>query len=368
MEIGLLVNPIAGLGGAVGLNGTDGPDIVAEALRRGAVAHAGERTRQAIALLAARIPGVSITCAPGDMGANWLKGLNLKPTILDLPARTGTSLDTRAAVMGMGRLELIVFAGGDGTARDVARCLQPRTALLGIPCGVKMHSGVFAITPKAAGALLSDILGSPDRIRWNDKAEIMDIDEAALRLGHLAPKLFGHVRTPISYGRVQASKGGARKDWSLALKGAAEEIAENMDPHTLYVIGPGTSAGAVASALGIEPTILGIDVIRGGQILIRNATAAQLEARTGKVRLVLGVTGQQGFLLGRGNQQISPAIIQRAGLEGLIVLASKDKLSALSQPRLWIDTGDPALDDRLSGFIRVKTARRREMVMRIGAG
>ena len=370
LRIGLVVNPIAGLGGAVGLKGTDGPDTAAEALRRGAIARAGERVRRAFSLFATRLPGAVITCATGELGADWLQGLDLRISVRDLPETSGTGRDTRDAVSAMRDQDLIVFAGGDGTARDVAERLTPDMAMLGIPCGVKMHSGVFAVSPEAAGALLSDIVSSPERIEWDDGAEVMDIDEAALRAGRLAPRLYGHVRTPRSRNRMQAAKGGGRTDWSLELRAAATEVVAEMDRQTLYIIGPGTSAAAVPRAMGIEPSILGIDAIRDGRMVARDATAAQLEAEAGErpVRIVLGITGRQGFLIGRGNQQIGPHLIEHAGREGLIVLAARDKLASLAQPRLWVDTGDPVLDERISGYIRVKTGLRREMMMRVGTG
>ena len=197
----------------------------------------------------------------------------------------------------------------------------------------------------------------------------MDIDEAALRAGHIAPRLFGHARVPRARLRMQAAKGGPRTAPGVALTAAAREVVEGMEPGTLYIIGPGASAGTVVRAAGHSPTVLGIDALRNGQVVARDATAAALEALAGDgpVRIVLGVTGQQGFLLGRGNQQISPALVARAGRDGLIVLASEDKLAGLAQPRLWVDTGDPALDAALAGFVRVRTGRRREMVMRIAA-
>lgn len=369
MKLGLVVNPIAGMGGAVGLKGTDGPDTVAEARRRGAVPHAGERARRALARLAERHPGAALRTVEGPLGADWGEGLDLAVDTLPAPAATGTARDTRAAVEALSDCDLIAFAGGDGTARDVAAALAPGQGLLGIPCGVKMHSGVFAISPEAAGALLADALDGPDRIGWDDAAEIMDIDEEALRAGRLAPRLFGHARALAAKSRVQAAKGGPRIDASVALAGAAREVAEKMDPGTLYVIGPGTSAGAVAQAAGHAPTTLGINALLGGKVVARDAAAADLErlAEGRPVRIVLGVTGQQGFLIGRGNQQIGPALLSRAGRDGLIVLATEDKLARLAEPRLWIDTGDPDLDRALSGFIRVKTGRGRETVMRVGA-
>ena len=369
MKVGLIVNPNAGLGGAVGLKGTDGPDIVAQALERGAVAQSGPRVRRAMARLAARAPGAAIVTVPGALGADWVDGLDLALTIRPLPDVSGTARDTWQAVLAMKDCDLIVFGGGDGTARDVAGRLSNGTGLLGVPCGVKMHSGVFAVSPEAAGALLADLVGQDGPLDWDDATEIMDIDEEVLRAGRIAPRLYGHARTPRARNRIQASKGGPRIDWGAQLQGAAAELVGEMDDHTLYIIGPGTSAGAVMRAAGHEPSVLGTDALRQGAIVARDATAQDLETlgADDAIKIVLGVTGQQGFLLGRGNQQISPALFRKAGRDGLLVLASEDKLASLAQPRLWVDTGDPDLDAELSGFVRVRTARGREMMMRVSA-
>jgi predicted polyphosphate/ATP-dependent NAD kinase len=369
VRIGLVVNPVAGLGGAVGLKGTDGPDTVAEALRRGARPEAGPRARRALERLAQRRPGAAIVVAPGLLGEDWAAGLALSPEVAGPRDVTGTARDSREAVAAMGGCDLVAFAGGDGTARDVAAALGPGQGMLGIPCGVKMHSGVFAVTPEAAGALLADLLTGPDPPAW-EEAEVMDIDEAALRAGRLSPRLYGLARVPVARSRVQAAKGGPREDAAAALRGAAREVVAGMDASTLYVIGPGSSAGAVMRAAGHEPTLLGADAMRAGRVVARDARAAELErlAGDGPVRIVLGVTGRQGFLLGRGNQQIGRPLIARAGREGLVVLATEAKLAALAQPRLWVDTGDPALDAGLAGFVRVRTGAGRETVMRLAAG
>jgi predicted polyphosphate/ATP-dependent NAD kinase len=368
MRIGLVVNPIAGLGGAVGLKGTDGPDIVAEALRRGGVPKAGLRARQALERMARQTPGVEIRVAAGTMGADWAAGLDLSAIAVESALESGTARDTRLAVAGMGALDLLVFAGGDGTALDVAAALPKGAAMLGIPCGVKMHSGVFALSPDAAGALLADLWRSPHRVAWDDLAEIMDIDEIALRAGHIAPRLYGYARVPIARNLMQAAKGGPRQNAATELASAAQVVVAAMDPDTLYVIGPGTSAGAVMEALNEAPTTLGTDALLNGKVVARDAAAAQLDtvAAGRPVRIVLGVTGRQGFLLGRGNQQISGTLIRRAGREGLIVLATEAKLAALAQPRLWVDTGDADLDASLSGYIRVRTDATRETMVRIG--
>lgn len=370
MRIGLIVNPIAGLGGRVGLKGTDGPGTVAQALEMGADPQAGPRTRRALTRLAERVPGARLVAATGELGAVWAQGLDLDVTRIDPIAGSQTARDTRLAVEAMADCDLLLFAGGDGTARDVSAALKAGQAILGIPCGVKMHSGVFAISPEAAGALIADLLTAPERITWTDEAEVMDIDEAALRQGHIAPELYGHACVPMVRNRMQASKGGPRIDWGAALAGAAAELVGQMDPDTLYIIGPGTSAGAVMRAAGHTPTVLGIDAMRGGKVVARDVGSAALEdvAGDGPVRIVLGVTGQQGFLIGRGNQQISPALLRRVGREGLIALAGEDKLMGLAQPRLWVDSGDPELDAELEGFLRVRTARGRETMMRLSAG
>ena len=368
MRIGLIVNPVAGLGGAVGLKGTDGPDTVAEALRRGAVPQAGPRARRALMRLAARVPGARLTVAPGEMGAVWTEGLDLDLTVVPMPAPSGTARDTRNAIAALQGCDLIVFAGGDGTARDVTGVAAPGTAILGIPCGVKIHSGVFAISPEAAGAVLADLITGADRIGWDDAAEVMDIDEDALRAGRLAPRLFGLARVPKVRARMQAAKGGPRQDAARLLAGAAAEVARAMVPGTLYIIGPGTSAGAVMQAAGHQPTALGTDALLDGAVVARDARAADLEAlaQGREVRIILGVTGQQGFILGRGNQTISPRLIAQAGQGGLVVLATDEKLAALAQPKLWVDTGDPGLDSTLAGYVRVHTGPGRRTMMRIG--
>ncbi len=370
MRIGLIVNPFAGLGGAVGLKGTDGPDAVAEAFRLGAKPTAGLRTRVALERLAALAPDVRLAAAAGKLGADWAVGLPLKVDIVDIGRPTGTAEDTCRAVTAMSDVDLVMFAGGDGTARDIAGVLPAGRPMLGIPCGVKMHSGVFAVSPGAAGSALANLAADGGRIRWNDEAEIMDIDEAALRAGIITPRLFGLARVPELKNLMQASKGGRRQDSAAALAQAATSIVGEMDRDVLYVVGPGTSAGAVMRAAGHTPTILGIDALAGGNVVARDARARDLEALSGdrRVRIVLGVTGQQGFLLGRGNQQISKPIVEKAGRDGLIVLATEDKLLALRQPRLWVDTGDARLDERISGFIRVRTGAGRQMMMRIGTG
>lgn len=370
MRIGVVVNPYAGLGGAVGLKGTDGAATVAEALRRGARPQAGGRVRRAFQRLAALCPGTPLVAAPGQLGADHLAGLDLRVEELAMAAPEGTARDTLRAVRAMGAVDLMVFGGGDGSARDVAAALAGKSAMLGIPCGVKMHSAVFALTPEAAGNLLAEIATRHGRIEWRNDVEIMDIDERMLRAGSIAPQLYGYVRAPEARRRMQAAKGAPRLSDAGHLAEAAAEIAATMQKETLYVVGPGTSTGLIVRALGQEPTLLGVDAVLNGTVVARDADAARLEelAAHRAVKIVLSVTGRQGFLLGRGNQQISRAIVGKAGRDGIVVLASEAKLAGLAAPLLAVDTGDPQLDESLCGFIRVQTGAARFMLMRIRNG
>ena len=53
LTLGLIINPLAGIGGSVGLKGSDGAEIVKEAFSRGATCKSSERTRLALNVLTA---------------------------------------------------------------------------------------------------------------------------------------------------------------------------------------------------------------------------------------------------------------------------------------------------------------------------
>jgi len=370
---GLVVNPIAGMGGSVGLKGTDGSATLERARDLGAVPQALERTRRALGILATSHPHASILAAPGPLGADAADGLELDIDVLATgrPERAKTTAaDTIDAAkrLAEAKVSTILFAGGDGTARDIAGAVGLETPMLGIPCGVKMQSGVFAVSPEAAGRLAADLLERGDRRVGFRKVEIMDIDEDAVRGGHIAPRLFGYARAPYARNLLQAAKGSPATSDNRALEVACAEIAADMEPGTLYLIGPGTSAKRVLDALGLEGTLLGVDAVRDGALVGTDLTAEQCLslAGDGTVRIVVGVTGGQGFVFGRGNQPIGPDVIRRAGRDGLIIIAGGDKLAALPEPRLHLDTGDPDLDRKLAGHTRVVTGPGRSMMMRLG--
>ena len=365
-RLGVVVNPVAGMGGRVGLKGTDGPGTAERARVLGAVPLAGERC--ALALSRLGYSGLEILTAPGPLGADSAAAAGLPATVLDLPPATGTAADTAAAASRMAALgaDLILFAGGDGTARDVLGAAG-RTPILGVPTGVKMHSAVFGTGPRTAGDVALHYLQGRATTR---EAEVMDLDEDALRQGRVVARLFGVARVPHERGLVQACKAGARPDDEAALDALARRIAREWPAHRLMIIGCGTTTRRVKRALGFEGTLLGVDVVLGGRLLAADVTEAQLLRlldRAAEAGIVAGVTGGQGFLFGRGNQQISAEVIRRVGRANITVMTGAGKLAALDPALLHVDTGDADVDAMLAGYIGVHTAPGQRMMMRVSA-
>ena len=364
--LGLIVNPLAGLGGRVGLKGSDGAATVARALALGAMPRAGELAIRALRRLASRLPRTPLLTGVGDMGAVAAEAAGLPCTAIGSTGATTTPDDTRdmASEMRERGVRLVLFSGGDGTARDILSVLGEAVPMLGIPAGVKMQSGVFTTSPEAAGDLAAMLLAEDPRATLRP-AEVLDIDEEALRAGHIAPRLFGMATIPHERRLVQSPKArGLSGDGAVD---AAAEVAAEMQPGTLYLIGPGTSAKAVLRALGLEGALLGIDAVLDGRLVGSDVGERDILglAEGRPLHIVLGVVGGQGFLFGRGNQPITPAVIARAGRDGITVLANQEKLLALPEQALLVDTGDPEVDGMLSGFIRVRTGPRREALMRV---
>jgi predicted polyphosphate/ATP-dependent NAD kinase len=266
------------------------------------------------------------------------------------------------------RVDLILFAGGDGTARDLLSAIGDTVPMLGIPAGVKMQSGVFAATPEAAGDLVAALAGTKDRSRLHYRpSEVMDIDEEALRNGAISPRLYGYAKVPFLPRFLQNAKVRNHGLDEAALDAAARRFAETMAPETLYAIGPGRSAKRVLQALDVSGTMLGTDLFLGGVLVARDANERTIleAASTRPLRIVVGVIGGQGYVFGRGNQELSPAVIRRAGKDGITIIASQQKLLALEEKRLLVDTGDPELDRDLAGYWRVVVGPQEDMVMRI---
>ena len=381
VPVGLVINPIAGMGGSVGLKGTDGEKVLQEAIARGATPVAAGRAARALRVLRPVSVGagsIRFMAGPGDMGKDLLGALGYcNPAPGDRRKATGSGQDTIAAAEEMERqgARLILFAGGDGTARDILAAIGDRVPVAGIPCGVKMYSGVFARSPEAAGHLVREFVervgtGSGPANRHTVFVEVMDIDEDAYRSGRLAAKLHGYARCPRIANRLQGPKTRSSPGHEAAIRAAAADIADEMKPGRAYVVGPGRSAKAVLDALGLQGTLLGTDVVQDRSLVGRDLGSDEIEglAGSGPVGVILGVIGGQGHVLGRGNQQIRPALIRRAGRDGLVIISSEDKLARLAAGELYVDSGDPDLDRELEGFVRVRTGAGRRMMMRLSAG
>ena len=376
ITFGLIVNPIAGMGGSVGLKGTDGAEILNEAVSRGASPLATERTMRTLRILQQFAGEIRLLVPPGAMGEDLLHGLDLEHDAISMSVgKTTSSSDTQSAAKAMkdAGAQLIVFAGGDGTARDVFSAVDEDVPLVGIPCGVKMYSGVFATSPEAAGHLVrgfADRIGSGTGDQATRRVEIMDIDETDYRAGRLSAKLFGYALCPHVANRLQGPKVRSSPNEDEVLRGAAFAIINGMQADQIYLIGPGHSARIVSDELGIKSSLLGVDAVRGGELigLDLDADSIRLLVGGGPVSLILGVIGGQGYVLGRGNQQISPDIIRKAGKDGIIVISGQDKLVQLNREQLFVDTGDAQLDKDLEGYIQVVTGVGTRMMMRLSAG
>lgn len=361
-RLGLVVNPIAGMGGPIGLKGSDG--WTASGLAGlGAVARSGERAAMAIQQLR-RLDGSEVLTAAGDMGEDAIVSAGLAPTIVYRPSRPETtSEDTRRAVRGLVRegCHLILFAGGDGTARDVFSEVGTDAVVLGIPTGVKIHSAAFARSPAAAGDVAAAFVAGD--VHGTREAEVVDLDEAAYRQGVVSVRLFGYLRVPDRADSLQGSKVRSTGD-DEDIDGIGRGIADGMEPGVRYVIGPGTTAKAALRALGLPYTLLGVDLVVDRRVVASDLSAAGLLAATAGRPTVLVVSpiGGQGYVFGRGNQQLSPELIRRAGRRGLVIVASPRKLASLRGRPLVVDTGDLVLDRQLAGYVRVVAGRRREIV------
>lgn len=367
--IGLIVNPIAGMGGRVGLKGTDGAAALEEARRRGALPASQERVMKALLRLAASCPAPVVLTAAGPLGEEAARRAGLTLRLVHTPASAASSADdTRAAARAMlaANVDLLLFAGGDGTARDILDVVQERIPLLGIPAGVKMVSAVFGTTPGNVGTLAARFLAGDPAVRVRD-AEVMDIDEHAMRGDRVSTRLYGHARSPYAPALSQNAKAGSSLREDVALEAVCRQIAREMEPGRLYILGPGTTTRRVMSALSLPATLLGVDVVADGKLVGSDlAEADLLRLMAGRpASLIVGVLGGHGSLFGRGNQQISSEVIRRVGRDQIIVVASTDKLLQLSPRALHVDTGDEALDAMLAGHLPVRTAPDRSIFFQV---
>jgi len=371
-KIGLIVNPIAGIGGPAGLKGSDGEDIYQQAKDLGFESKATQRAELVLGALTNLADSLEFITCSGLMGEDcftrsMVSGqAGLKYTVVYTPADQSHTLpeDTISAVKRIAEedVDVLLFVGGDGTARDVCSAVNRTQPVLGIPAGVKMHSGVFAVTPKAAAALISDMVqGGLVSIAEH---EVRDIDESAFRSGIVKSKHYGEMLTPQEGRYLQHVKCGGKEIEELVLDDIAADIIENMEEDTLYVLGSGGTTKHIKDVLVNDflckvdnNTLLGVDLFINNEFVANDVNEHELHDWLLKYpsRLVVTIIGGQGHLFGRGNQQLSSRNIQTIGLENICIVATKAKIKTLEGRPLVVDTGDDELDKRLAGLRQIIT-------------
>jgi predicted polyphosphate/ATP-dependent NAD kinase len=362
-RIGLIINPLAGLGGQAALKGSD--NVADQALAMGVQPLANERVRQALQGVLPYVERIELLVAPGAMGADLMAEMGLEHQVIGqlANARTQAKDTCRLATELVDRgVDLLLFAGGDGTARDICSSIPAGQLVLGIPAGVKIHSGVYAVNPRAAGELVS-LLVRGELVRLGE-AEVRDIDEEAFREGRVRTRHFGELAIPEEGRFVQQVKQGGRETETLVLDDIAAWLQEE-DPEISWILGPGSTNLGLLEAMGLEGTLLGVDVLRDGQLLAVDATEQQLWEllqQGGEWRILVTAIGGQGHILGRGNQQISPRVVRAVGLDNLLVVATKTKLKTLAGRPFLLDSGEAELDQQLTGLRRVLSGYREEML------
>ena len=367
-KLGLIVNPIAGLGGSVGLKGTDGTSTYRKALEMGAVPRAAPRAVNALRELG-RLGDLEVLTYPRPMGEDEARAADLTPIVVGSVGAGDTSPeDTRRAAKELAErgVDLILFAGGDGTARDLCSAIGDSVTALGIPTGVKMYSGVYATTPLAAGRAAAQYLAG--EVPHTRLGEVMDIDEVAFREGEVQARLYGYLRVPDDTSNVQVTKSPSHADEGEDILAIAGEVVDSMQDGTLYILGPGTTTKGIADVLGVPKTLLGVDVVLDGKIVASDVTESQLiELLEGgrPAKIVVTAIGGQGHIFGRGNQQIGAGVIGRVGADNVIVVATRRKLGSLGRRPLMVDTGSQEVGRMLSGYIIVTIGRSESAMVRV---
>jgi predicted polyphosphate/ATP-dependent NAD kinase len=360
-KLGLIINPIAGIGGSVALKGSDGEGIAEQALALGATAKANQRACLALEILRPYQGEIIIYCANHLMGEDIAKSLGFTTEVIyqaqDFEHTTATDTENTVAALFDNNIDMLLFAGGDGTARNVCKIVGDKFPVLGIPAGCKIHSGVYAVTPKAAGRVVEMMV--TNQLVTLTEADVMDIDESLFREGIVKAKRYGEMKVPCELRYVQAVKSGGKESDELVLQDIAADVINQMEDE-LFVIGSGSTTAFLMEELALKNTLLGVDIVQHQSLIANDVTEPNLwqfihDNNANGVKLVITLIGGQGHIFGRGNQQLSPRVIKAIGKENIIIIATKSKLSALESRPLIADTGDSELDQILSGFMTVTT-------------
>jgi len=377
MRAGLIINPIAGMGGRVALKGTDG--VVEEAVRRGARPVAPDLVRLFLSELSHYPEAGKITflTGPGPMGEVILREFDFPFEVIrhrtisyreiegvKIPDTTPDDTKKLAREMA-GTVKLLIFAGGDGTSRDVIESVDMKLPVLGIPTGVKMYSGVFAYSPEDAARVLIEFLRGKARI---EEREVRDIDEEAYRRDEVRARTYGKALVPVVETLVQGSKERVPLSEEEEVDAIAEALTEEiLERDGIYFLGSGSTIKRIKDRLGIDGTLLGVDVVRvrkgKASLLVKDATEGDLlRFLDENPRVIVTVIGGLGFLFGRGNQQFSARVLRRIPKENIIVVATRSKLE---KGPLRVYTGDREVDEKLRGYVRVRVGSWMERLVRV---
>jgi len=369
-KLGLIVNPIAGIGGRVGLKGSDGKEILKKAIVLKGKSESSFRTIQALERILKLKEEIELITYPYQMGEEEARMAGFCPRVIGQIKRNETTAsDTQKAAQGMLNLgiDLLFFTGGDGTARDIYQAIGSSVPVIGIPAGVKIHSAVYATSPKNAGNLAYLYLKENTKKIKIGEAEVMDIDEEAFRNNRLSAKLYGYLKVPYEKNLLQGGKAGSRPTEDSEVEAIASEAINLMQKDYLYIIGSGTTIQPIMKKLGLPNTLLGIDAIYNfkliGSDLNENQILALMKGK--KTKIIVTIIGGQGYIFGRGNQQISPKVIKKVGKKNILVVGTKNKIISLGNKPLLVDTGEEKTNQMLSGYIKVITGINDRMLIKI---
>ena len=367
-KAGLIVNPIAGMGGRVGLKGTDGLETLKKAIDLGANPWAESRAKEALRQLVRLKNKIELITYPKKMGEYVAVSCGFSPKVIKaLQGSMTTAEDTKKAARKMRDLgvDLLLFAGGDGTARDIYDAIDEDLTVLGIPAGVKAYSAVYAATPARAGELA--VLYLEGKIREVIEAEIMDINEEKVREGKLSVKLYGYLRIPFQREYVPGAKSPTPASEKYNQEEIAAEAVENMSDEYCYIIGPGTTTKAIMKRLNLHHSLLGVDLIHKEKLVGKDLNETELleKIKGKKTKIIVTSIGGQGYVFGRGNQQISPKVIREVRKENIIIVATERKVESLHGRPLLLDTGDKELDKQLSGYYKVIAGYRKTIIYKL---
>lgn len=368
--IGLIINPVAGMGGRVGLKGTDGIEILDKAVSLGAVKEAPNKAIKALKKLVPIKDELLILTSSYDMGENQCNELGFNYKIVHKSNNITDFSDTIEAAKTMEKngVELLIFVGGDGTARDIYKAVENRVVTIGIPAGVKIHSPVYGNTPELAGELA--LLYLRDGHLYIKEEEVVDIDEDAFRNDRVQTELFGYLKVPYKKELLQNKKAPTPLGEEASQKAIALDIIDNMVEGIYYIIGSGTTTRAVMEGLHLPNTLLGVDIIKDRKIVKLDCNEKDILSILGdnKGKLIITPTGGQGYLLGRGNQQISPRVLEKIGKNNIIIISANSKIIDLKGNPLLIYTGDETTDRNLAGYYRVKTGYGMDIIYKVSGG